>query len=188
MVGTHDGDGTPALKADQEGVAPETGESADGKRPFEYGDRPLVGYAVTTGVFFTTVAATALALRRSGRRLPLRVGAGDLVTIGIATHKLSRTIAKDKVTSFVRAPFTRFEKPTGQGEVAEEVRRGGRRETIGELLLCPYCLSQWVAAAFFAGLVAKPELTRLVAGVYTAETVADFLQLAYLAAEEHACR
>jgi hypothetical protein len=153
---------------------------------YEYGDRPLAGYATTTGVFLTAVAATAVAHRRSGRSLPQRIGAGDLMTVGIATHKLSRLIAKGKVTSFIRAPFTRHEESTGQGEVAEEVRRGGKRETIGELLLCPYCLSQWVAAAFLVGLVTRPEVTRLVAGVYTAQTVSDFLQLAYAAAEERA--
>jgi hypothetical protein len=161
-------------------------DDVTGSDPYEYGDRPLLGYAATTGVFLTGVAGATLAHRRSGRSLPHRIGFGDLVTIGIATHKLSRTIAKDKVTSFIRAPFTRYEGATGQGEVAEEVRRGGRRETIGELLLCPYCLSQWVAAAFFAGLVANPDLTRLLAAVYTAQTISDFLQLAYLAAEERA--
>jgi hypothetical protein len=160
--------------------------SAAGTGGYEYGDRPLLAYAATTGVFVSAVGAAALALRRSGRSLPRRIGAGDIVTIGIATHKLSRIIAKDKVTSFIRAPFTRYEEATGQGEVAEEVRRGGRRETIGELLLCPYCLSQWVVAAFFLGLITQPELTRVVAGTYTAQTVADFLQLAYLAAEERA--
>jgi hypothetical protein len=145
-----------------------------------------MAYAATSGLFAGAVGAAALAFRHSGRELPQRIGPGDIITIGIATHKLSRIIAKDKVTSFIRAPFTRYEEATGQGEVAEEVRRGGRRETIGELLLCPYCLSQWVVAAFFLGLITKPELTRVVAGAYTAQTVADFLQLAYLAAEERA--
>jgi hypothetical protein len=43
-----------------------------------------------------------------------------------------------------------------------------------------------VAAAFSVGLVAAPRPTRLVAAMYAAETVSDFLQLAYRAAEERA--
>jgi hypothetical protein len=54
----------------------------------------------------------------------------------------------------------------------------------GELLTCPYCMGQWVAAGFGVGLVGAPDLTRLVAFIYSAETVADFLQLAYKAAED----
>ena len=52
------------------------------------------------------------------------------------------------------------------------------------MLVCPYCLGQWVAAGFGLGLVGAPELTRLLAFIYTAETVADFLQLAYKSAED----
>jgi hypothetical protein len=46
------------------------------------------------------------------------------------------------------------------------------------------CVGQWVAAGFGVGLVGAPELTRLVAFIYSAETVSDFLQLAYRAAED----
>ena len=69
----------------------------------------------------------------------------------------------------------------------EEAARGtGARFAIGELLVCPYCLAQWVASSFAVGLVAVPRTTRLVAGIYVAETVSDFLQLAYKAAEDRA--
>jgi hypothetical protein len=160
------------------------------KSPFEgyagAGERPIGGYAVLTGVFFAGVAGAVLAGRATGAKLPERIGAGDLVTIGLATHKLSRAITKDKVTSFIRAPFTEFQRDSGQGEVDERPRGSGLGRSLGELLVCPYCLAQWISAAFVAGLVFAPRATRLVAAVYTAETVADFLQLAYHAAEERA--
>jgi hypothetical protein len=60
------------------------------------------------------------------------------------------------------------------------------RLAIGELALCPYCLSQWVAAAFACGLVGAPRTTRFVASIYAAETVSDFLQQAYIAVEKRA--
>jgi hypothetical protein len=160
------------------------------RSPFEgyagAGDRPIASYAVLTGTFFAGVAGAVLAGRATDAKLPERIGAGDLVTIGLATHKLSRAITKDKVTSFVRAPFTEFQRESGQGEVDERPRGNGLRRALGELLVCPYCLAQWVSAAFVGGLVLAPRATRLVAAVYTAETVADFLQLAYYAAEERA--
>ncbi|HLM31731.1 MAG TPA: DUF1360 domain-containing protein [Solirubrobacterales bacterium] len=146
--------------------------------------RPLAGYSVLTAVFGVGfVAALAAAQRRRGK-LPERYGLWDLVTIGAATHKLSRLIAKDKVTSALRAPFVRYEEPDGHGEVSEEPRGSGLRMATGELLICPYCVGQWVAAGFGVGMVGMPELTRLVAFIYSAETVADFLQLAYKAAED----
>jgi Protein of unknown function (DUF1360) len=39
---------------------------------------------------------------------------------GLATQKASRLIATDKVTSFLRAPFTRYQEPAGHGELEEE--------------------------------------------------------------------
>jgi hypothetical protein len=105
---------------------------------------------------------------------------------GAATHKLSRLIAKDRVTSFIRAPFVRYQGSKGHGELDEEARGEGLRRAIGELLICPYCLGQWTAAGIGVGSVAAPRFTRLVTFVYAAETIGDFLQLAYLAAEERA--
>ncbi len=40
--------------------------------------------------------------------MPERIGPGDILLLGVATHKLGRLLAKDWVTSFLRAPFTTF--------------------------------------------------------------------------------
>jgi len=148
--------------------------------------RPLASYAAMTSAFGAAVAGATLANRRSGRALPERIPLGDLLLIGVATHKLSRLIARDKVTSFLRAPFTRFQEPAGHGEVEEQPRGGGLRLAVGELLVCPYCLAQWVAAGLVAGYVAAPRQTRIVSAVYTAETISDFLQAGYRAAVDRA--
>ena len=153
---------------------------------YSSGDEPLREYALMSAAFAAAFAGALVAAERSGRTLPERVSAGDVLLTGVATHKLSRLISKDRVASFVRAPFTRFQESTGQGEVAEEPRGRGLRKAVGELLICPYCLGQWVAGGFAAGLVVAPRPTRLVASMYAAKTVSDFLQLAYLAAEKRA--
>ena len=116
--------------------------------------------------------------------MPERVGPGDLALITVATHKASRLIAKDRVTSAVRAPFTRFEGDAGPGVVDEKARGRGLRRAIGELVICPYCLGLWIAAGFAAGLVVAPRATRWIASVLSVLFGADLLQIAYKKAED----
>jgi uncharacterized protein DUF1360 len=145
---------------------------------------PLLSYATVIAIFNALFAGALLLARRRGRELPEGVGAADLVTIGVASHKLSRVIAKDKVTSPLRAPFTELEEEAGPSELEESARGTGARRAIGELLSCPYCLGLWVVAAFAVGLLFAPRLTRFLAAVFSALTISDFLQIAYKAAEE----
>jgi hypothetical protein len=159
-------------------------DAVAGYAPHEH--RPLAAYAGLTAAFGATLGGALVALRAAGRELPESLSPGDLALAGVATHKVSRLLAKDKVTSFIRAPFTRYQESAGHGELEEAPRGSGAQYAIGELLVCPYCLAQWVAAGFAVGLVAAPRTTRLVAGIYAAETLSDFLQLAYKAAEERA--
>lgn len=146
--------------------------------------RPLGAYAVLAGGYGGALATSLIGLRARHRQLPERIATADLLLVAVATHKLSRLVAKDKVTSFVRAPFTRFQEPSGQGEVEEEPCGHGLRLAVGELLVCPYCLAQWVATALVLGLVGAPRLTRLISSVFVAHTVSDFLRVAYRVAEE----
>jgi hypothetical protein len=55
-------------------------------------------------------------------------------------------LAKNSVTSPLRAPFTRYQGPAGPSKLAEEARGKGVRHAIGELLVCPFCLTQWVGS------------------------------------------
>jgi len=146
--------------------------------------RPLGGYGALMGTFLALSGGFGAWLRRSGAELPERPSAGDLALVTVATHKASRLLAKDRVTSTVRAPFTRFQDDDGAGEVSEAARGRGLRRAIGELLVCPYCLSVWVAAAFTAGLIAAPRPTRWVASVLATVFGADVLQIVYKKAED----
>ena len=118
--------------------------------------------------------------------MPERIETRDLVMMGLTTHKLSRIVSTTKIGSAFRSPFTRFQEPAGKGEVAEEPRGEGARYAVGELLLCPYCLGQWVSAGLAAGYMVDPTVVRFITAIYSAETISDFLQLAYRAAEERA--
>jgi hypothetical protein len=147
-------------------------------------ERPLAAYSLLTSVFSASFVGALVAAHRAGHRLPADISAKDVILTGVATHKLSRLIARDKVTSFARAPFTRFQAATGHAEVDEQPRGSGLRLAVGELLVCPYCLAQWIAGAFTVGHVVAPRLTRLLAAMWTAHALADAAQLAYSAAEQ----
>jgi hypothetical protein len=147
-------------------------------------DQPLAGRVTLVAAFGASVATAALAGRASGRQAPDRPHPADVVMLGIATHKLSRLLTKAKATSFLRAPFTELQEPCGTGEVDEKPRhRSGVRRALGELLVCPFCMGQWVSAGLITGLVLAPRATRLVAASYSAQALADFLQLAYKAGD-----
>ena len=143
--------------------------------------RPLDGYLVAMGAFGALAGTLAAAAKVTGKTVPERPGTADVVLLSIATHKLSRLIAKDAVTSPLRAPFTRYTEPAGAAELNEDVRDEGStvRHGIGELLTCPFCLAVWVATGLTGGLVLAPRLTRLAATALTATAVSDFLQMAY---------
>jgi len=145
--------------------------------------RPLGTYAAMTAVYGAAFGGALVATARSDRGFPRRIGMGDIALVGVASYKLSRQISKDKVLSFVRAPFTRYQGPGAPGEVEEEPRGTGLQLAVGELLTCPYCLGQWVSSGFVAGLLLAPRPTRAVAATFAALAISDGLQLAFVLAE-----
>ena len=142
--------------------------------------RPLAADLGAMGVYVGLVSAAAAAVRASGRELPERIPLGDAALLTVATFRLARRIAKDPVTAPLRAPFVRFEGPSGHAEVAEEVREhGGVKHAVGELLTCPFCLAQWVGTGFVFGYVSAPRATRMAALTMTMIAGSDVLQFVY---------
>ena len=157
---------------------PERGPDATGvlagHSPTRY--RPLGGYVAVMSTFTGAATAFGVWFRRSGRELPEAISVRDLLLLTVASHKAARVIARDRVTSGVRAPFTAFEHDAGPGEVAERARGRGVRRAIGELLVCPYCLGMWTSAALTAMLLVAPRLTRWLASVLTIFSGSELLQ------------
>jgi disulfide bond formation protein DsbB len=142
----------------------------------------LRGYVVLMGVYSSLVGLALYAAKRAGRLGPPRPQ--DLVLIALATQRLSRLVSKDRVTSALRAPFTAYESEGGPGELEERPRGRGLRRAVGELLVCPFCLAQWIATALAVGLLFAPRVTRFLAGLFTVVGLADLLQLLYKGAEK----
>jgi hypothetical protein len=151
------------------------------QREYAQGEpRPLAGLLGAMGVYLGATAAGVAAVRASGKELPTRIPLGDAVLLTVATFRLSRTIAKDPVTSPLRAPFTTFQGASGEAEVAEEIRvHGGVKHAIGELVTCPFCLAQWTATALVLGYATAPRATRLVGLTMTMVAGADVGQFLY---------
>jgi hypothetical protein len=152
----------------------------------EGGPRERSGaYAAVLLAYTVLVGGFVALLRRSGRALPNEYSPQDIALIGVATHKASRLLAKDIVTTPLREPFTEYEDRAGPAEVSESPREGGGlRHALGELISCPYCLGQWIATTLAAGLAVAPKTTRFVSATLSAVAISDFLQIAYKASEE----
>ncbi len=147
-------------------------------------DRPLGSYGVLEAVYGGGVLGFALFLVASGRQLPERIPGPDLALLGVATYKATRTVSKEKVTSSLRSPFRRYVEDTHGTEVNEEARGTGMQRAVGELLGCPFCLSQWIATALACGFVVAPRATRLVGAVFVTRAISDLMQYAHTAVVE----
>jgi hypothetical protein len=146
--------------------------------------RPLGSYATLTALFLGGLGAV-LGVSEVRNRLPRRVALEDILLGGVAAHKLSRLVATDEVTAFLRAPFVDVREGE-DGEVEEEPRGTGPRRALGELLSCPSCVGQWSAAGFVAGYLLAPRTTRAVASIFVADAISDFLHVAYRGLKDRA--
>ena len=143
----------------------------------------LAEYATLLGFYLASVAVlTGIAVQQ--HRLPRKFGLLDLALLGIATHKLSRIVAKDRITGILRAPFVSYIRSSGAGEVEEEPRGRGFQRGIGHLISCPYCMAPWCATALSFGLLFAPRVTRFFAGILVSVAASDFLHRAYLKMKE----
>ena len=143
----------------------------------------LAEYATLLGVFVTSAAVlTGIAVQQE--RLPKKFSLLDLALLGIATHKLSRIVAKDRITGILRAPFVCYIGSAGAGEVEEEPRGRGFQRGIGHLVSCPYCMAPWCATALAMGSVFAPRVTRFFAGILASVAASDFLHRAYAKMKE----
>jgi hypothetical protein len=144
-------------------------------------DVPLFSYGVLTGTFNLLFALFLLVAKVSGKPIPERIDAKDIALLGMATHKVSLVGSQDAIMSPLRAPFTELNEKESPKKVDEKPRGEGIRRSVGELLTCQFCFGVWVASFFTYGFVLLPRVSRLVAAVFAAVTVSDFLHQIYKA-------
>jgi hypothetical protein len=133
-------------------------------------ERPLAEYATLSSSFWAVfLLFTVLA----GRRIPERVSAGDVLRIALASYKMSRVVAKDEVTTFLRAPVT-------EDPEAQQPKRRGMAAALGELVTCPYCLGLWFSSGLAYAHVLAPRPTRFATAIFASYAVTDFLHAGFV--------
>lgn len=139
-------------------------------------------YALLSAAYGLLAGGAALLADRR-RDDPAPATPGELVLYGAATAGLSRVLAKEKVGSWVRAPFV--EEPA----VGERHPRGtGMRYVVGELLTCTRCLGSWSALGLVALRAAAPRQARVVASLLALSAVNSAAQAAITGVQARAAR
>jgi hypothetical protein len=138
---------------------------------------PYHAYAGIMATFVGGLAATGAIGRLLGRD-PGDHRSLDLVTLGLATFKASRTISRDEVTSFIREPFVEGEAHEG---AEDPVESGDLRQAIGELVTCSRCVGTWVAAGLGSAQILTPRFGRVLTWTLAAAGANDWLQAGFAA-------
>jgi Protein of unknown function (DUF1360) len=138
---------------------------------------PYAAYACITLAFSGGLAGAGAIARLLGRAAPEDT-ALDLLVLSAATFKAARTIARDEVTSFLRAPFVEGEAHSGDEEPKET---GDLQQAIGELVTCSRCIGTWAAAGLATTQILAPRVGRLLAWTLAAAGANDFLQAGFAA-------
>jgi hypothetical protein len=133
-------------------------------------------YAGLNGLFLALLAAFAHRQRNKHDRLELRLF--DLALLGLATMRLGRLVAYDKVFETWRLPVADTQPDeSGAGDTVVPKGRGFQR-ALGELISCPICAGTWVAAGLVYGLRIAPRFTRALLAIMSAVGIAEILNSA----------
>jgi hypothetical protein len=133
---------------------------------------PYRAYATIAGAFMAGLGAVS-GVAAARKRPVHEMAAIDLALLGLATFKASRTVARDKVTSFVREPFVEGEAYDGENE--KPTHETEMKQAIGELVTCTRCVGTWVGAGLASTQILAPRTGRLLTAVLAAGAVNDFL-------------
>jgi hypothetical protein len=130
-------------------------------------------YAGLNGLFLALLAA--FTHRQRNKRDDLELRPFDLVLLGLATLRLGRLVAYDKVFEIWRLPVAKTQ-PDESGAGDTVVPKGhGFQRVLGELISCPICAGTWVAAALVYGLRIAPRFTRALLAIMSAVGIAELL-------------
>jgi hypothetical protein len=146
-------------------------------------ERPPYEAYSAIAVSFTGLLAAAGAISRLLDRDPQCQTALDFAVLALASFKAARTLAHDRVSAPMRAPFVE-----GEADAQDEVpvHTGGMQQAIGELVTCTRCIGTWAAAGLTATQVVAPRFGRLLTWSLGAAAANDFLQAGFTALTDRA--
>lgn len=110
--------------------------------------------------------------RRRDREGRLGISYGELPILAGATFALADTLAKEKISTWLREPFV-----TEGGDHRAEAPEGtGLRYAVGELLMCTRCVGTWSALGLVGLRTASPVAGRATATILALAGVNDVMQ------------
>jgi len=135
-------------------------ETRNETRPYGYYVLLIALYQALYGLFL-------MGYRDKKHRLE-SISTLDLLTLGLATLRVSKALSEDEIMAVLRKPVIEVRdgerRPKGQG----------LRRALGKLVSCPTCTGTWVAAFFGYALHLWPRETRPLLAIMSASGVEQF--------------
>ena len=134
---------------------------------------PYRAYATIVGAFLAGLGAVSGIASGAADR-PEQLRRDRPRAARLATFKASRTVARDKVTSFVREPFVEGEAYDGEASSRRRTAACSRRSASSSR--ARRCIGTWIGAGLAATQILAPRTGRLLTSVARgAARVNDFL-------------
>jgi hypothetical protein len=136
-------------------------------------------YALLSGVF--NVGLALFCWRRKAERLDLK----DWGLLTLATFRMSRMVAYDKVMQTYRSPVVEVvPHDSGAGETTQaKPGTTGIKRALGELISCPICNGTWISAGLVYGLCLAPNYTRTLINVMSVMGAVEIMNAAFEAVQ-----
>ncbi len=118
-------------------------------------------YATLEAIYVVGLTGVIALARRRERDGAPAVPRRELPVLAMATFTLADTVAKEKVSTWLREPFVRED-----GDHKPIAAEGtGFRHALGELLTCTRCIGTWSALALIGLRTASPTAGRVTTNV-----------------------
>lgn len=133
------------------------------------------GYTLLTGLFNLALLLFCLIKR------PKQVGWKDWILMALATFRMSRLVAYDKIMETYRSPVVEtVPHDSGAGDTTQ-ARAGttGIKRALGEMISCPICNGTWIAAGLVYGLSLAPRYTRTLMTIMSVAGATEIAQAAF---------
>ncbi len=142
---------------------------------FDFKKDTKSSYALLSGLFNLALALFCW------RRKPEQIGMKDWGLLTLATFRMSRLLAYDKVMQTYRSPVVEVvPHDSGAGDTTQaRPEATGIKRALGEMISCPICNGTWIAAGLVYGLCLVPNYTRTLMTVMSAVGAAEMLHAAF---------
>ncbi len=124
----------------------------------------MIFHAAFMALYSFLFALFVYLLRATGRGFPTAIPPFDFLLLCLATFRVTELITCDSITRFMREPFlTRRKERKPDGETEEKVKPagGGIRRTLGELIICPWCIGVWIGTLLAYFYLWTPGIARV---------------------------